>query len=78
MADEALRIIVPAPAQENPELYCASNTITFPIDSEAMRFVFKHSPLAAEAGKNSDFSSVSTRLNLLNIGKAAGCYNSRE
>ena len=70
MADEALRIVEPAQMQENPDLYCASKVITFPIDSEAMRFVFKHSPLAAQAAKNSDFSTVSTRINLLNIGKA--------
>jgi len=69
MADEAIRIIGPAPVLENPELYCASKTITFPIDSEAMRFVLKHSPIAAQA-KNNDFSSITTRLNLLNIGKA--------
>jgi len=70
LADEALRIIEPAPVQENPEIYCASRMIRLPIDSEIMRFVFKNSPLAAEAGKNNDFSNVSTRLNLLNIGKA--------
>ena len=70
MADEALRIVEPAKKQENPDLYCASKVITFPIDSEAMRFVFKHSPLAAQVTKNDDFSTVSTRLNLLNIGKA--------
>ena len=70
MADEALRIVGPAPVQENPEIYCASKIIRFPIDSEKMHYVFKHSPLAAEAAKNSDFSSVTTRLNLLNIGKA--------
>jgi len=69
MADEALRIITPVQAQENADVYCASKTITFPIESEAMRFVFKHSPLAAEAARNDDFSSVSTRLNLLNVGK---------
>ena len=69
MADEALRIVGPAPVLENPELYCASKTIQFPIESEAMRFVLKHSPIAAEA-KNNDFSSITTRLNLLNIGKA--------
>ena len=70
MADEALRIVEPAQMQKNPELYCASKVITFPIDSEAMQFVFKHSPLAAHAAKNNDFSTISTRLNLLNIGKA--------
>jgi len=71
LADEAMRIIEPAPVQQNPEIYCASKVITFPIDSEKMRYVFQHSPLAAEArNQNSDFSKVSTRLNLLNIGKA--------
>ncbi len=70
LADEALRIVEPAAVQTNPEIYCTSRIIRFPIDSEKMRFVFKHSPLAAEAAKNSDFSSVATRLNLLNIGKA--------
>jgi len=70
MADEALRIIEPVPVQENPAIYCTSKIIRFPIDSEIMRFVFRHSPLAKEAAKNSDFSSVATRLNLLNIGKA--------
>ena len=71
LADEALRIIDPAEVQQNPEIYCASKVITFPIDSEKLRYVFQHSPLVAEARtKNSDFSKVSTRLNLLNIGKA--------
>lgn len=70
MADEALRIIEPVKADENLSLYCTSRTIKFPIDSEKMRFVFKHSPLAAEMAKNSDFSSIDARINLLNIGKA--------
>ena len=69
LADEALRIVEPAIIQQNPEIYCASKTIRFPIDSEMMRYVFKHSPLAAEA-KNNDYSSVTTRINLLNIGQA--------
>jgi len=70
LADEALRIIQPVPKQENPDIYCTSKTIRFPIDSEKMRFVFKHSPLVADIAKSNDFSSFSTRLNLLNIGKA--------
>lgn len=69
LADEALRIIEPALIQQNPDIYCASKIIRFPIDSEMMRYVFKHSPLAAEA-KNNDYSSVTTRINLLNIGQA--------
>ncbi|MEI6677065.1 MAG: hypothetical protein WCL21_00575 [Mariniphaga sp.] len=70
LADEALRIVEPAPLQENPEIYCASKTIRFPIDSETMRYVIKHSPLASGENKITDFTTVSTRLNLLNIGKA--------
>lgn len=70
LADEALRIIEPSTASENPTLYCVSKPITFPIDSEMMRYVFKHSPLAAAAGKDADYSKVTTRMNLLNIGSA--------
>ncbi len=70
LADEALRIVETAPVQENPEIYCASKVIRFPIDSEIMRYVFKHSSVLGKAGNNDDFSAVSTRLNLLNIGKA--------
>lgn len=70
LADEALRIIEPAPVQENPDIYCASKVIRFSIDSEIMRFVFKNSPVAAKTDNNDDFSAISTRLNLLNIGEA--------
>ena len=70
LADEALRIVEQAPVQENPDIYCASKEIRFPIDSELMRYVFKHSPFAAKSGNNDNFNAVSTRLNLLNIGKA--------
>lgn len=70
MADEALRIIEPAPMQENPDLFCASKTVEFPIDSEPMRWVFQNSPILNKTVQNSDFSKISTRLNLLNIGEA--------
>ena len=70
LADEALRIIEPAPVQENPGLYCTSKTIEFPIDSEEMRYVFQNSPILIQALQNKDYSKISTRLNLLNIGSA--------
>ena len=70
LADEALRIIEPAPVQENPAIYCASKVIRFPIDSELLRYVFKNSPMAAKNSNSIDFYTVSTRLNLLNIDKA--------
>jgi hypothetical protein len=70
MADEALRIIAPASVQENPKVYCASKMIDFPLENEAMRYVFQHSPVAALADKKiTDFSKVTTRINLVNIGK---------
>ena len=71
MADEALRIVGPAQVELNPDLFCASKIIEFPLENEAMRFVFQHSPVAALAEKKpTDFSKVSTRINLLNIGTA--------
>lgn len=70
MADEALRIITPAPVQENPVLFCASKVISFPIESDALRFVLKNSPLVDKETQKGDFSNISTRLNLLNIGQA--------
>jgi hypothetical protein len=70
MADEALRIIEPAPLQENPDLFCASKTIEFTIDSEEMRWVFQNSPVLNKTVQNNDFSKISTRVNLMNIGKA--------
>lgn len=70
LADEALRIIENAPVNENPDLYCTSKMVKFPVDNEVMRDVFKNSPVAKTASKNMDFTSVSTRVNLLNIGKA--------
>ncbi|WP_372948162.1 hypothetical protein [Mariniphaga sp.] len=70
MADEALRIIEPAPVQENPDLFCTSKTVEFPIESEEMRWVFQHSPVLKQAVQNEDFSKISTQVNLLNIGQA--------
>ena len=65
MADEALRIIEKADIQEEPDLYCTSRTIDFPVDSEMMRYILNNSPLGLNTpGEN----VISTRLNPLNIG----------
>lgn len=69
LADEALRILTPAPLQKNPDLFVTSRTITLPVDSEAMQYVFQHSPLAANTNRT-DFSSIDTQVNLLNLGTA--------
>ena len=69
LADEALRIIASAQVEENPNLFSASKMIQFPIESPEMRFVLKNSPIAKNTVHNEDYSVISTRLNLLNIGK---------
>lgn len=70
LADEALRIVRPSPIEENPDIYCTHKIIQFPVESEAMRFVLQNSPIAGKTAHNDDFTLISTRLNLLNIGKA--------
>jgi hypothetical protein len=70
MADEALRIIEPAPVDDNPGLFCTSKIVEFPIDPEEMRWVFENSPVLNSAVQNNAYNMISARLNLLNIGKA--------
>lgn len=67
LADEAIRIITKAPVLDNPNLYCTSRKIEFPIDSELMRYILKKSPLKYEGARE---NYVSTQLNLINIGPA--------
>lgn len=67
LADEALRIVAEAPDQQNPDLFCTSQRVRFPIDSEMMRFIFKHSPLQYDGFEE---DAAVTQVNLLNIGSA--------
>ncbi|MBM1105121.1 hypothetical protein JQC67_03110 [Aurantibacter crassamenti] len=67
LADEAIRIIANAPIQENPNILCSSKNVSFPIESEMMRFILKNSPLSMAS---SDDGKISTTINLLNIGTA--------
>jgi hypothetical protein len=69
LANEALRIINSVSITENPRLQCTNAEIPFPVDNPVMQQVFKHSPLASISPK-SDFTSITTRINLLNIGNA--------
>lgn len=69
LADEALRIVQDAPVQQSPDLYCASRKISFPIDSDIMKYILTHSPVNL-AANNSSVDTAVTRLNLLNIGTA--------
>lgn len=67
LADEALRIVQDAPIQADPDVFCASRKIQFPVDSKIMRYILKNSPL--KISTTSD-DSISTRLNYLRIGTA--------
>jgi len=67
LADEALRIISDAPVQEDPTIYCANQTISFPIESAQLKYILQNSPLGMSTG---NIDSISTTLNLLNIGTA--------
>lgn len=69
LADEALSIVQDAPVQQSPDLYCASRKISFPIDSDIMKYILTHSPVNL-AANNSSVDTAVTRLNLLNIGTA--------
>jgi hypothetical protein len=67
LGDEALRIVSTAELQNNPDLYCTSRIIKFPVESPIMKFILQNSPLKYKA---SDDGFVSTYINLLNIGAA--------
>lgn len=68
LADEALRIVSSAKVQENPDLFCTSKIIEFPVDSELMRAILKNSPISSMG--SSKENTVATRINLVNIGSA--------
>lgn len=67
LADEALRIVAPAPLQRDPDLQCASLVMGLPVESPEMQYIFRHSPVHF-TGMHHD--TVDTRLNLLVIGTA--------
>ena len=67
LADESLRIIASARLQNEPKLFCTARTISFPVDSPALRAVMMNSPLGYPTN---DVTRVTTQLNLINIGNA--------
>lgn len=67
LADEALRIVSDAPVQQNPTIFCANKTVSFPIASEMLKYILQNSPLSMSTG---DADTITTTLNLLNIGTA--------
>ncbi|MAV38877.1 MAG: hypothetical protein CMJ59_25860 [Planctomycetaceae bacterium] len=67
MASEAERILVDAPLEKTPKLFCGSRNVTFPVESDPIWNVIQHSPLGYS--HNAD-RSVTSRLNLINLGTA--------
>jgi hypothetical protein len=66
LADEALRIIQDAPEQASPKLVCKARPLTLPVESPLMRALFKQLP----DSPGGDTKSVTTQLNVVNIGNA--------
>jgi hypothetical protein len=67
LAGESLRIIQKAPVLENPAVFIASRPLTFPVESDIMRFIIQKSAVKYESFSE---NKVTTRLNLINIGPA--------
>ncbi len=68
LADEALRIVADAPVQNAPKIFCAARSLTLPVDSPLMRQLLKSLPDVPGASASGD--SITTQLNLLNLGNA--------
>lgn len=67
MASEALRLVKDAEPQTNPGLACHALEVKFPVDSVVIWAIILGSPLKYPYNKD---KSISTRLNLVNIGNA--------
>ena len=67
LADQALLIVKDAELQQNPELFCASKTIEFPVDSKLMQQLIDNSSMKLNM---SDGYKIKTMLNLVNVGTA--------
>ena len=66
LADEALRIVSDAPEQDSPKLFCAARTLSLPVDAPLMRALLKALP----GSPGGDATSITTQLNLINLGNA--------
>ncbi len=68
MASEAARIADAADWQKRPILACHSRDVTFPVESDAIWAVVKHSPL--NYPRNEEDRTVTSRINLVQLGDA--------
>lgn len=67
LADEALRIVQSAPEQASPNLSCQARTLALPVDSPLMRSLLQ---AMKDAPKLSAEGTLTTQLNLVNVGNA--------
>jgi hypothetical protein len=67
MASEAERIIKDAPLQTDPDVACYAKEVKFPVESDLMWIIILESPLKYPHNRD---KSITTRLNLVNIGNA--------
>ena len=65
LADESLRIIASAETQSDPKVSCVAKDVRYPVESNDLWAVVNHSPLNYP---HNDDRSVTSRLNLVNIG----------
>lgn len=68
MASEAQRIVKEAEPQTDPGLACHAKQVRFPVESRLMWAIIVGSPL--KYPHNDDDRSITTRLNLVNLGDA--------
>jgi len=66
LADEALRIVRDSPELDSPKLFCTARTLLLPVDAPLMRELLKTLP----GSPGGDATSVTTQLNLINVGNA--------
>jgi hypothetical protein len=67
MADEALRIVTPAPIQQDPNLACFATMVSFPVESPLMKAILKSSSLGFKTAPD---GTVSAQVNVVNLGTA--------
>ena len=67
LASESLRIIQKAPVLDNPAVFITSRPLTFPVESDIMRYIIQQSSIKYESFSD---NKVTTQLNLINIGPA--------
>ena len=67
LADEVMRIVNNTAEQKNPKITCTWKNVTLPVDSPILLSIMKNSPLKLA---KSDKQSITTRVNLVNIGDA--------